>query len=105
MGRSIQDRRAEADRHYAEIGRSLASLVVDGGWGTQKVWGLISGLALYRRWMLNEWVNRYREENPAREPSGRRRKAQERRKAIIDGLAPVDDPGGPATLNQWISDE
>jgi hypothetical protein len=100
MGRSSQDRRTEADQHYAEIGEALASLVVEGGWPPRKAWGLVSGLTLYRRWMVDEWVNRYREENPAREPSRRRRKAQERRRAIIDGLAPLDDPGGPATLNQ-----
>lgn len=100
MGRPSQDRRTEADQHYVEIGQSIAALVVDAGWGPQKAWELVSGLALYRRWMLNEWVNRYREENPAREPSRRRRKAQERRRAIIDGLVPVDGPEGPATLNQ-----
>ena len=99
MGRSSQNRRTEADQHYAEIGEALASLIVDGGWGPQKAWALVGGLGVYRRWMLNEWVGRYREENPAREPSRRRRKAQERRKAIIDGLAPVDDVDGPATLS------
>lgn len=99
MGRPSPNRRPEADQYYAEIGEALASLVVEGGWGPQKAWGLVSGVAPYRRWMLGEWVKRYREENPAREPSRRRRKAQDRRRAIIDGLAPIDDVDGPATLS------
>jgi hypothetical protein len=82
-----EDRRAMADEHYEEIGKSLAALVVDAGMTTGKAWALLGGIGLYRRWMLSLWVERYREENPARARPGRRRKnSRAERKGLIDDL-------------------
>ncbi len=81
------DRRAMADEHYEEIGQSLAALVVEAGMGTGKAWALLGGVGLYRRWMLDLWVERYREENPATpRRASKSGKSRARRKDLIDGL-------------------
>ncbi len=82
-----EDRRAMADEHYEEIGKSLAALVVDAGMTTGKAWALLGGIGLYRRWMLELWVERYREENPARVRRGRRsRDSRAERRELINDL-------------------
>jgi|GEM_PF-3739444 len=82
-----EDRRAMADEHYDDIGKSLAALVVDAKMGTGKAWSLLGGLGLYRRWMLDLWVERYREENPVKaRRGGRRVDSRARRKGLIDDL-------------------
>ena len=76
-----------ADEYYEEIGKSLAALVVDAGMGPGKAWGLLGGIGLYRRWMLNLWVERYREENPPKPRLGRKpTDSRGRRKGLIDDL-------------------
>lgn len=82
-----KDRRAMADEHYEEIGKSLAALVVDVGMVAGKAWALLGGIGLYRRWMLDLWVERYREENPAKVRRGRRsRDSRAERRGLIDDL-------------------
>lgn len=87
-----KDRRAMADEHYEDIGRSMAALVVDAKMSTGKAWALLGGLGLYRRWMLDLWVERYREENPVKAQRSRRPvDSRARRRGLIDDLK---QPGG-----------
>jgi hypothetical protein len=82
-----EGRRAMADEHYEEIGRSLAALVVEAGMGTGKAWALLGGIGLYRRWMLELWTERYREENPVQARRGRRSKdSRAERRGLINDL-------------------
>lgn len=51
---------------YLEIGKSLAAMVVDGGYTELWAWRTIRDLGNYRRWMVSDWVARYRSENGKR---------------------------------------
>jgi hypothetical protein len=79
MKASEETRRQKADEHYGDIGRSLAALVVEGGKTPYQAWGLLRGLGLFPRWMLDHWITRYREEAPER-PRGRHRAVRGRRR-------------------------
>lgn len=92
MKKANQDRRALADEHYEDIGRSVAAMVVESGMGLGKIWGLVGGIGLYRYWMMSHWVDRYVEENGTPKRSRRREKAQDQRRALIDSLIPGEEP-------------
>ena len=92
MGKPQENRRELADEHYEEIGRSVAAMMVESGMGPGKIWALVGGIGLYRYWMLAHWADRYREEHGTPKPSRRRRKGQQQRKALIDSLAPQQEP-------------
>jgi hypothetical protein len=92
MKKAGQNRRALADSHYEEIGRSVAAMMVESGMGTGKIWSLIGSVGLYRYWMLNHWADRYREEHGSPEPSRRAQEARQQRRTLIDSLIPEQDP-------------
>lgn len=69
--------RAQGLRSYDEIGRSLASLVVDHGKTTDQAWALVRDVGLYERWELDFWLQSYRRE---RRSEMQAKKAREQRK-------------------------
>ena len=69
--------RAQGLRSYDEIGRSIASLVVDHGKPTDQAWALIRDIGLYERWELDFWLQSYRRE---RRSEMQAKEARERRK-------------------------
>jgi len=44
----------------------LAAMVVDGGYTELWAWRTIRDLGSYRRWMVSDWVSRYRSEGGKR---------------------------------------
>lgn len=69
--------RARGLRSYDEIGRSLASLVLDHGKPEDQAWALVRDLGLYERWELDFWLQSYRRE---RRSEMQAKKAREQRK-------------------------
>lgn len=73
--------RSQAQACYDEIGRSVAALVVDGGYEAGKVWALIRDIGAYERWMLDLWIEFYNQEKKAQKrPRGRPKGSRNKRK-------------------------
>lgn len=58
----MQSKQELADACYDEVGRSVAGLVVDCGLPTSSAWKMLQGVKIYERWMLDFWVDRYKQE-------------------------------------------
>ena len=58
---------AALDDGWAEIGESLAGTIVLGKRTPKWAWDLIGPLGLYKRWMIDLWVERYQLEHPETE--------------------------------------
>lgn len=79
MGRTkplTEDEQAVLDEGWLELGESIAATVLVGGRTARWAWDLLGPLGLYKRWMLDAWLDRYREEHPelegkAKRPRGR----------------------------------
>lgn len=63
------------DEGWDEMGQSIAAMVVSGTRNSKWAWELLGPLGLYKRWMLDAWIERYRQEHPEIDspPKGRRR--------------------------------
>jgi hypothetical protein len=80
-------KQASADEHYEDIGRSIAALVVEAGFSASKAWSLLASIDGYRMWMVDCWVDRYREEaGPPRKRLGRPKKKKPDRWQILKNL-------------------
>jgi hypothetical protein len=67
MGRTkplTEQEQALLDEGWQELGESIAAAVLVGGRGVRWAWELLGPLGLYKRWMLDAWLERYREEHP-----------------------------------------
>lgn len=64
------------DEGWDEMGQSIAAMVVSGTRNSKWAWELLGPLGLYKRWMLDAWIERYRQEHPEIDspPKGRRRR-------------------------------
>jgi hypothetical protein len=49
---------------WNDVGCSIARAIVEARKSPNWGWNLISMLGLYKRWMLTEWIERYKRENP-----------------------------------------
>lgn len=68
------------DKGWSEIGESLAGTIVVGKRTPKWAWDLIGPLGLYKRWMIDFWVERYKQEHPESEqPASEKRR---KRKSI-----------------------
>lgn len=55
---------AALDESWSEVGESIAAAIVDGGRNLRWAWDLLGPLGLYKRWMLDAWIERYEQEHP-----------------------------------------
>lgn len=69
---------ASLDESWSEVGESMAAAVLVGGITPAEAWKMLKPSGLYRRWMLDKWIERYRLEHPelgeAPQPSSKGRK-------------------------------
>jgi hypothetical protein len=77
-----EEERLALDESWQEVGESIAAAVVDGGRNLRWAWEIIGPLGLYKRWMLDAWIERYEKEHPkpkqppkkpGRKPTGAKR--------------------------------
>jgi hypothetical protein len=52
------------DEGWEEMGESIAATILVGGRTAQWAWDLLGPLGLYKRWMIDLWLERYRQEHP-----------------------------------------
>ena len=52
------------DESWDEVGSSIAASIVEAGRTKKWAWALIGPTGLYRKWMLDHWVERYLAEHP-----------------------------------------
>lgn len=71
------------DESWDEMGESIAAAVLVGGKTATWAWRLLRPLGLYKRWMIDMWIDRYRCEHPELDKPVVRRK---RRRKATDGL-------------------
>ena len=55
---------AALEEGWVEIGESIAGTIVVGKRTPKWAWDLIGPLGLYKRWMIDLWVERYKQEHP-----------------------------------------
>lgn len=55
------------EQGWLELGQSIAETVVVCGKKPKWAWDLIGPLGIYKRWMLDSWIARYRDEHPEHE--------------------------------------
>jgi hypothetical protein len=58
------EEQALLDEGWQELGQSIAAAVVAGGKSRIWAWNLLGPLGLYKRWMLDAWIERYEQEHP-----------------------------------------
>jgi hypothetical protein len=56
--------RVALDEGWNEVGESIAGTILVGGRTKQWAWSIIGPLGLYKRWMLDLWIERYQQEHP-----------------------------------------
>lgn len=55
------------EESWTEIGESIASAIVVGKKTAKWAWDLIGPLGIYKRWMIDMWIERYKAEHPEAE--------------------------------------
>jgi hypothetical protein len=51
------------DQGWDQVGESIAAAILEGGQNIKWAWDLIGPLGIYRRYMLDHWLERYKLEH------------------------------------------
>lgn len=70
---------ARLDETWVEVGESMAAAILVGGITPAAAWRLLGPLGLYKRWMIDKWVERYKLEHPDLEDQPKSRRERRKR--------------------------
>lgn len=74
------------EQGWLELGQSIAETVVAGGKGPKWAWELIGPLGIYKRWMLEKWIQRYQDEHPEQQNPDQTDRSGSKRKRKPPGM-------------------